>query len=123
MGSYSRLLSFNCCSNAFETKISDRAHVWAQIPDNLDILMTHVPPGHDFGGPASDPLLTKQLMKSTMVPPRVHVYGHDHSRFGAWDGPRGIRCLNGAQEKLLRIDPQGGGLAWVFDLQAPGLDD
>ena len=60
--------------------------VWNQIPTNLDILVTHVPP-RGFGDRIpggeriGDPALLERVRRAA---PRLHVFGHVHHDGGAW---------------------------------------
>lgn len=60
---------------------------WDAIPTNIDILMTHGPPGgfgdRVFGGErVGSASLTSRLYH---VQPRLHVYGHIHEGHGEWE--------------------------------------
>jgi len=64
---------------------ADRKRHWAQIPDGLDILVTHGPPlGILDHGPGSErregcPELLEAVLQSR---PRLHVFGHVHAGYG-----------------------------------------
>lgn len=74
---------------------------WAQIPENLDILITHGPPNRILdqtleGDYAGDSELLDKL-SSLDKPPRYHLFGHIHEGYGKrlmlrnpdrWDGPQ-----------------------------------
>ena len=60
---------------------------WRQIPDNVDILVTHGPPqGHlDYSGPPyNEPLLGCELLRFRVdqIRPKIHVFGHIHGSHG-----------------------------------------
>ncbi len=112
-------------SDGFETREAARAPVWEQIPEALDVLVTHTP---SFGG-SGDPLLAARLQRMTR-PPRVHCFGHAHREVGVgmhphgaaqWPGDAEGRAkrlyINAAQEKILGGEHGSGGAAWVFDLE------
>jgi len=63
----------------------DRKRHWAQIPDGLDILITHTPPFAilDHGGSADRREGCPQLLEAVFrALPRVHVFGHIHAGHG-----------------------------------------
>jgi Icc-related predicted phosphoesterase len=117
-------------SNGFETPESQRRGLWAQLPEALDVLMTHTPPWGDSG----DPLLAERL-RQLQHPPLVHCMGHAHREVGVGLHTVGVESvpvqdqqgqtelrrriyLNAAQERLLGDERGCGGAAWVFDLMA-----
>ena len=64
----------------------DRVKVYATIPLDTDILVTHGPPHgvldsnpDEYPGPAGDPELLQAVIR---VRPRLHVFGHVHSGYG-----------------------------------------
>jgi len=63
----------------------DRKRHWAQIPEGLDILITHGPPFAmlDHGLPSEGREGCPQLLEAVFrVTPRVHVFGHVHAAHG-----------------------------------------
>jgi hypothetical protein len=117
-------------SNAFERKEEIRRQAWAEIPDGLDVLVTHAPPRGDH----SDPLLELALGKLAR-PPLVHVWGHWHRGFGlglnqshpSFVSSQGFKqkthlWFNAAQDHLLHQEPDSGGFPWVFDVPAVNSD-
>ena len=63
----------------------DRQRHWAQIPERLDILVTHDPPFAilDHGGSSERREGCPQLLEAVFrVLPRVHVFGHIHAGYG-----------------------------------------
>jgi len=64
---------------------ADRKRHWAQIPDDLDILITHGPPFAilDHGGSAERREGCPQLLEAVFWAfPRLHVFGHIHAGYG-----------------------------------------
>ncbi|CAE8584266.1 unnamed protein product [Polarella glacialis] len=106
-------------SRAFERPTELRKRFWADLPQELDVLMTHCPPQGQLCGAVGDPLLAARLREMSR-PPRFHVFGHDHDFPGAASDGR-TTFLNVAQEELLRADPRGGGCALTFDVEARDL--
>ena len=68
----------------------DRKRLWAQIPDGLDILITHGPPFAILDHSASAerregcPELREAVSRAF---PRVHVFGHIHAGYGTLRTP------------------------------------
>jgi Icc-related predicted phosphoesterase len=63
----------------------DRKRHWEQIPDDLDILITHGPPFAilDHGGSAERREGCPQLLEAVFRAfPRLHVFGHIHAGYG-----------------------------------------
>lgn len=60
--------------------------VWNQIPDETDILVTHVPPlGFGDRTPAGERIGDADLAaRAIAVGPALHVFGHVHHDGGAW---------------------------------------
>jgi len=65
---------------------SVRQTIYAEIPPDIDILLTHGPPfgildqsPSDYPGPAGDPELRTAVIR---VKPALHVFGHIHSGYG-----------------------------------------
>ncbi|HVJ06960.1 MAG TPA: metallophosphatase domain-containing protein [Acidisarcina sp.] len=64
---------------------ADRVRIYSSIPNDTDILITHMPPygildGTDeYPGPSGDPILRKAVIR---VKPRLHVFGHVHAGYG-----------------------------------------
>jgi predicted phosphodiesterase len=64
---------------------ADRQRHWAQIPEGLDILVTHGPPFAilDHGGSEERREGCPQLLEAVFrARPRVHVFGHVHAGYG-----------------------------------------
>jgi len=115
-------------SNAFERKEAERRAVFAAIPDNLDILMTHPPPmDNDLADKGACPALSRALRgkADAGTAPRLVAFGHCHRTFGVTadvtaDG-KAVTTLymNAAQDRLIQVDEGGGGTALVCDLAVP----
>ena len=62
-------------------------NVWNDIPEDVDILVTHGPPqGHlDISGPPyNEPNLGCELLRVRVdeIKPKIHVFGHIHGSYG-----------------------------------------
>jgi hypothetical protein len=79
---------FNSDFWRFHTKSSmERLLKWQDIPENLDILITHGPPNHilDFTlekDNAGDHELCYRVRSGLLRKPRVHAFGHIHEDYG-----------------------------------------
>lgn len=68
-----------------KSSLEDRKRHWAEIPDGLDILITHGPPFAilDHGLPSEPregcPYLFEEVFRAR---PRVHLFGHIHAGYG-----------------------------------------
>ncbi|CAB9498778.1 Metallophosphoesterase domain-containing protein 1 [Seminavis robusta] len=110
-------------SNGFELSEKEREKLWSRIPENVDVLLTHVPPlgfGSDDESKACK-LLTQQVHRHGRHHPLLHVFGHNHGHYGVAqalneDLSSATLLLNGCQESLLMIDPSGGGSPLIVDL-------
>lgn len=67
------------------------AERWEQIPDDVDVLITHGPPyGHgDLGPPFGSPFLRHagclELLKKVIeIKPTLHIFGHIHGGYGIY---------------------------------------
>jgi hypothetical protein len=114
-------------SHGFERTIEERKELWKKIPENVDILLTHVPPadleGYELNETvtgAGCEILAKEVYKEPKRRrfPLLHAFGHIHSYFGV-TRHQGTTLSNGSQGDLLCIDPFGGGTPLVFDLCMP----
>lgn len=84
---------------------------WDQIPDNLDVLITHGPP---FGildqvSPRSAHLGCEELLKAVEEKkPKVHIFGHIHGGAGTFENGD-TRFVNAAylNERYKPLDPAG----------------
>jgi len=87
-----------------------RAWRYDEIPSNVDILLTHVPP---FGVLDRQPMLTNWGSSAPLLDalkrkrPRAHLFGHVHAQRGYWESTftndtraendNGIRIIGGVQ--------------------------
>jgi len=109
-------------SRAFERTSAQRSALWADVPEGLDLLMTHCPPrGHLCHSDVGDPILAARLA-DMLKPPRFHVFGHDHDFPGVKTTEQTV-FINAAQDEYLRVDPNGGGCALLFDIEARATTD
>lgn len=63
----------------------DRAKLYAQIPDDVDVLVTHGPPYGilDRTNQSAQPAGCRELLKRVgQIKPRLHVFGHIHGAYG-----------------------------------------
>ncbi|CAF1086976.1 unnamed protein product [Adineta ricciae] len=64
-----------------------RSDKWSKIPEDIDLLLTHGPPYsiRDYNESTGDALGCPALLDEivTRVRPRIHLFGHMHSCFGA----------------------------------------
>jgi hypothetical protein len=124
-------------SDGFERPAAQRRAAYEQAVgelDGVDVLVTHCPPRGVLSGPSADEELSRALSQ-LQRPPRFHVFGHDHDHVGvaynerpnagpsnagpaeaAARVPAGTVSVNAAQQTALRLDPDGGGFALVFDV-------
>jgi hypothetical protein len=106
-------------SNGWERPEKERTRLFASIPEETHVLLTHGSPLH-CGREGGDHLLTSRL-GSMATPPLVHCFGHNHMSYGVYttrqgSNSAGILHLNTAQEHLHRIDKNHGGSPLVVDL-------
>lgn len=61
------------------------AQKWRQIPDGLDILVTHGPPHEILDLTMIDENMGCEALRSELkrIKPKVHVFGHLHNSYGA----------------------------------------
>ncbi len=60
------------------------AKKWAQIPDNIDILLTHCAPSGMLDGAHLGCNLLRARLYGMKPPPKLHVFGHIHEGYGKW---------------------------------------
>ena len=75
----------NSAENPTEAPTLAASKLWAKIPENLDILVTHTPPDIHFStvASASYPSGCRTLLRAlARVRPRLHVCGHVHLERG-----------------------------------------
>ena len=68
---------WNMAGMAFDKR--SKKDAFTNIPEDLYILFTHVPPGNIFGTEWGDPELLEIIRK---VKPKIHIFGHDHINIG-----------------------------------------
>jgi Icc-related predicted phosphoesterase len=116
-----QLLGKNYNSNGFERINIDRQRCFNNIPDDLDILLTHVPPkGILSGGNHNCIYLYRRLLELMDLgkAPTLHVFGHDHDYFGV-EKRGSTTFMNVAQAELLRHNNRGQPL--IFDIHAKDI--
>ena len=102
-------------SSAFERKRAVRQQIWKKIPEDLDVLMTHVPPHRILCSPDCGCELLLSRLEEMTAAPKFHCFGHDHDYFGVKSkGP--TTFINGALEEVRRMDRGAQGCGWVFDI-------
>jgi Icc-related predicted phosphoesterase len=83
------------CNWAFNRMPWELRDIWAKIPLETDILITHCPP---FGildrTPRGEAVVCQSLRNAVFkIKPRVHFFGHIHLGHGSWD-QNGIKFRN-----------------------------
>jgi Icc-related predicted phosphoesterase len=59
------------------------AEIWAKIPDDIDVLITHTPPYGILDNVEGDNVGCEDLAKALKrIRPKVHVFGHIHEGYG-----------------------------------------
>ena len=73
---------------AFYTEDKELAGKWADIPRNVDVLITHTPPLGVLDVSSSGLVLGCQYLRKVVeqVKPKVHCFGHVHGSSGVYDG-------------------------------------
>ena len=72
---------------------ADRKGLYAEIPDDIDILITHGPPFGllDVAPNSTSHAGCRELLVAVMrVKPRLHVFGHIHGAHGVFQTPQTI---------------------------------
>lgn len=111
-------------SNGFERTIQQRHDDWQAIPRDVDILLTHLPPAGIGLSHVQDscPMLTNHVYKTDRSSrPKLHCFGHEHTQFGVAVHEETI-LSNACQERLIRVDWNGGALPIVIDIVGVGGD-
>ena len=104
-------------SNAFERRRAERQQIWSQIPEGLDVLMTHVPPHRILCSSDCGCELLLNRLKQLSQPPLFHCFGHDHDYYGVKASSSvNTIFINGALEEVRRMDRGAEGCGWVFDI-------
>lgn len=85
----------HCCAFTLdcESKLCEK---WALIPDDIDILITHSPSfgNFDYTTRGESVGSLSLWLKSLIVRPKIHVFGHIHEAYGHVVHPNGIHLIN-----------------------------
>lgn len=88
--------------SAFRITETWAEHAWREIPDGIDVLITHIPPlgvldrgAHSYLGYMKSWGSKALLDASRRAKPRYHMFGHIHSQHGTLERD-GITYMNGA---------------------------
>lgn len=76
---------------AFMKSRQELESVWDRIPDDVDVLVTHGPPGgilDRVGAQSVGCSALRQRLDGMRKPPRLHVFGHIHEGYGTLQGQR-----------------------------------
>lgn len=96
---------------SYNPKLSVRAKAWENIPKNIDILVTHLPPKNILDTNLSDnPIGCSQLTKKIFeVSPKLHLFGHAHLHGGKVAEKNGTKFYNCAvkDEQYLTVRYRG----------------
>ena len=101
----------NYLSHGFERRRDDRRAMWSQIPEDVDILLTHAPPegltGMDTVTGGGCEMLAGQVYNHAgRKKPLMHAFGHCHISFGILRFRHTV-LSNASQAHLLNKDPIG----------------
>jgi len=103
---------------------SDIDEVWAKIPDEVDVLMTHGPPlGHgDVCIPRGNRAGCVDLLRHVQkrIKPRYHVFGHIHEGYGITTD--GVTMYVNASSCNARYQKHKMQAPIVFDVPLPAVD-
>lgn len=102
-------------SNGFERARALRQQAWLNIPEGLDVLLTHCPPRGTLCHPSIGCDLLAARLKDLEHPPHFHCFGHDHDYFGVKAGATTVH-INAAFEEVRRRERGSESCAWVFDV-------
>lgn len=96
---------------AFTYPRGSSARYWEQIPENLDVLITHGPPFgiRDQTAPGEEHLGREELLAAVQEKkPKVHLFGHIHGGAGTFENG-GTRFVNAAylNERYKPLEPAG----------------
>lgn len=71
---------------------SEIEQAWHEIPDNIDILVTHGPPQGILdlcpSGNVGCEALLETLTNRLTAPPRIHIFGHIHEGYGSFSNEK-----------------------------------
>jgi len=98
--------------------------LWAQLPSNIDVLITHGPPYGILDRSSNDhkPLGDQYLLEAVRrVHPRLHVFGHIHNSYGT-SGPN-AKTGQGRSQIITWNSQTTFVNAAVFDVHAPFVFD
>ena len=107
----------------FSETETDLGPIFAQIPEGLDILITHSPAhgvldrfrgAHHVGSKA-----LRERMDRMEQLPRLHLVGHIHEGYGVHEGDRGLKSVNAAMDG--KQDPIA--LVWNRENQIIDIDN
>lgn len=69
--------------HAFKTANMSNEQVWSRMPQNIDVLVTHMPPFGILDSTAIQHTGCKRLLASVnKIQPKVHIFGHIHESHG-----------------------------------------
>lgn len=102
-------------SNGFERTRALRQQAWSNIPEGLDVLLTHCPPRGTLCHPSIGCDLLAARLKDLGDPPLFHCFGHDHDYFGVKAEAKTLH-INAAFEEVRRRERGSETCAWVFDV-------
>lgn len=78
----------------------ERAEIWANMPCDLDFLITHTPPYGilDYASYGSKDNVGCELLKQTIYvkSPKFHIFGHIHEQGGRMEHYQQTICINAA---------------------------
>lgn len=78
----------------FEKPADERLQLWNNIPEGIDIVMTHCPPYGILDEAEGENLGCKLLLKRILdIKPKYHVFGHIHQGYGNYERA-GVRFIN-----------------------------
>ncbi len=82
-----RIYGFSYQRDQFRTlmkSLNKNPEKWNEIPDNIDVLVTHVPPQKILDKTTSGSNVgSKSLRKFTeKLKPKIHIFGHIHESYG-----------------------------------------
>jgi predicted phosphohydrolase len=82
---------------------------WSQIPEDIDILITHLPPKEirDYAnGSSGRSHWGSESLKTRVfeIKPKIHLYGHVHEEAGfTFDKDHGVMFVNGAADMIRNV--------------------
>ena len=72
---------------------------WEKVPDNTDILITHVPPYDVLDTTYNNKHVGSKLLRNEIcnrIQPKIHIFGHNHDSeesFAEGEFKNGNKCL------------------------------